>query len=182
MLAQILVYDGAGTNVPTAPVGWTVIRHDSRFASGHLITSWLYFHVAGGSESASYTWSISSQFAAGMIGAWRGASATPIDLSSGTSGGGTSPVSAAAPSLTPTNNNELQVFFYGAQSNTAPTITEPIAISSRANVMSTNEGFSLADGDKAAPSAGNASPTFTAMGSASSGSLVLTAQAVLLKP
>ena len=182
LLAQIAVWDGAGTNVPAAPAGWTVIRHDA-VANSNKITSWLYYHVAGSSEPVSYSWNIASQYAAGVMGAWRGtSSASPINQASGSTAAGPSPISDAAPSLTPTNNNELQVYVYGSQSNGAPTITEPGAINTRSNIMSVKEGFTLAFGDLAAPSGGTASPTYLAMASFLRGMPVMTAQAVLLVP
>jgi Galactose oxidase, central domain/Kelch motif len=182
LLAQIAVWDGAGTNVPSAPAGWTLIRHDA-VSNSNKITSWLYYHVAGSSEPVSYSWNIASQYAAGVMGAWRGASSTsPIDQASGSTAAGPSPISDAAPSLTPTNNNELQVYLYGSQSNGAPTITEPGAINTRSNIMSVKEGFTLAFGDLAAPSGGTASPTYLAMASFLRGMPVMTAQAVLLVP
>jgi hypothetical protein len=98
------------------------------------------------------------------MGAWRGTSSAPIDQSSGSTGAGGNRVSAAAPSLTPNNNDELQVYFYAAQSFSAPTITEPGAITHRVNAMSSNEGFTLASGDLAAPAKGVASPTCTCDG------------------
>jgi hypothetical protein len=182
MIAQIVVYDGTGTNVPSVPAGWTVIRHDN-VNGGNKMTSWLYYKVAGGSEPASYRWHIALQYAAGQMGAWRGTSATPLDQASGTTATGSSPISAAAPSLTPAVNQELQVYFYGSQTFLAPTITEPGAITQRSDIKSPNEGFTLAVGDLAAPPGGTASPTYNASASISGGgALVMTAQAVLLKP
>ena len=184
LIAQIVIADALGTNVPVAPAGWTAVRHDSVTVSGNKMTSWLYYKVAGGSEPSSYSWSLAPQYAAGDIGAWRGASATPIDLSSGASAGGPNPVSSAAPSLTPNHNNELLVYFYGAQSFLAPTITEPGAIAQRSNIKSSKEGFTLASGDRAAPGQGTPSGTFTAMASTSvtGGMQVMTAQSILLIP
>ena len=180
MITQILIYDGGGTNVPSAPGGWSVIRHDSITANGNQMTSWLYSHVAGGSEPGSYSWSISQQYAAALMGDWRGASGTPIDTSSGATGAG-NPASLAAPSLTPAHNGEMQVYFYGSQNFSAPTITEAAALTSLANDKSTKEGFTIAFGQLAAPFMGNVSPTYNAT-SSGSGPVVLSAQAVLLKP
>jgi hypothetical protein len=179
-LAQIVLADATGTNVPTAPVGWSFIRDDS-VSNGNRITSWLYSHVAGSSEPATYSWKIASQFAAGVMGAWRGTSAVPIDQVSGATAAGPSPVSAAAPSLTPNGNNELQVYFYGSQNFNSPLVIEPAAITSRANIESSKEGFTLAFGDLAAPSQGIPSPTYTAMSSFPRAMPVLSAQAVLLR-
>jgi Galactose oxidase, central domain len=182
LLAQIAVYDGAAANVPTPPSGWSVIRHDA-IGNANKITSWLYYKIAGDSEPASYTWSISPQYAAGVMGAWRGvATIIPIDQSSGATAAGTSPVSDAAPPLTPTTNSELQVYFYGSQGSSAPAITEPAAVTQRSNTMSSKEGFTLAFGDLAAPPGGIASPIYVANANLSGSMPVMTAQAVLLLP
>jgi hypothetical protein len=181
LLAQVVVYDGLGTNLPAEPLGWTSIRHDS-VANQSKITSWLYYKIAGASEPASYTWSLASQYAAGVMGAWRGASlASTIDNSSGATNAGMSPISDSAPSLTPSSNSELQVYFYGAQTSSAPTITESGAISSRSNFMSAKEGFTLAFGDLTAPPGGTTSLLYPATANFGSSILVLTAQAVLLR-
>jgi hypothetical protein len=123
LLAQVVVFDGSGTNVPTVPDGWNTIRHDALSSGGNQLTSWLYYRVAGANEPASYTWTISSNFAAGVMGDWRGASDTPFDNASGATAAGTSTVTVAAPSLSPDNNNELQIYFYGSQGAVGPTIT-----------------------------------------------------------
>ena len=178
LIAQIIIHDGAGTDVPTAPGGWTTIRHDS-VNSSNQATSWLYYHVAGASEPASYSWTISPNFAAGVMGDWRGASFTPLESSSGATAGGNSPVSDAAPSLTPNNNNDLQVYFYGGQAQAAPSLTIASALNSGFNQASTKEGFTLAFADLAAPFAGIGSPTFSAT-ARSSNTVAITAQAVML--
>lgn len=178
LLAQIIVYDGSAADVPTAPSGWSSIRHDS-VTDGNQITSWLYYKVAGANEPSSYGWSISPNWAAGVMGAWRGASSSPLDNASGTAVTGASPVSASAPSLTPSLNNELQVYFYGSQSHAGPVITPSSALSQRFDTVSSKEGFSIAVGDVTATSAGNPSPTYPATASIS-GSAAMTAQAVLL--
>lgn len=176
LLAQIIVYDASASDVPTTPSGWTAIRRDA-VASGNKATSWLYYRVAGSNEPAAYAWSIGSNWAAGVMGAWRGAAPAPIDKSSGATAVG-SKLSLSAPSLTPGNNHELQVYFYGAQSGTAPSITLSSALSQRAYDRSSKEGFTLAFADLAAPSAGNGSSTYPA----TSGNAAMTAQAVLLVP
>ncbi len=180
LVAQIVVADGKASIVPTLPSGWTAIRHDA-ISNGNNITSWLYYKVASASEPGSYGWNISPNWAAGVIGAWRGASASPVDKNSGATAAGTSPKSSAAPSLIPALNGELQLYFYAAQSFAAPTIAEPGSIAQRFNTRSGKEGFTLAFGDLAAPIAGNASPTYSAIATIG-GSLATTAQAVLLKP
>ena len=180
LLAQIIIYDGTGSDVPTPPIGWSGLRHDV-VNNGNKATSWLYYRVAGSAEPASYAWNIGSNWAAGVIGAWRGASVTPVDNSSGSTAAGASPLSDSAPSLAPNNNNELQVYFYGSQSGAAPTITPANALNHRFDVGSSKEGFALAFDDLFAPPAGNGSPTYSATSSIA-GTAAMTAQAVLLVP
>jgi hypothetical protein len=179
LLAQIIIYDGSGTNVPSTPGGWHLLRHDNLSSGGNQIASWLYYKVAG-SEPFSYNWSISSQYAAGVMGDWRGVSGTPIDQTSGTTAVG-NPAISGAPSLTPTNAGELQVYFYGGQNLRAPVISQPSAIVSLANDPSSKEGFTLAFGQLAAPFQSTPSPVYNATASGS-GPVVMTSQAVLLNP
>ena len=47
----------SASDVPTAPSGWTSIRHDA-VSNGNNATSWLYYKVAGASEPASYGWNL----------------------------------------------------------------------------------------------------------------------------
>ena len=182
LLAQIIIADGTGSNVPTPPTGWAAIRHDS-IGDTNKLSSWLYGKVAASAEPVSYNWTISPQYAAGAIGAWRGASASPIDASSGARATGTTPISASAPSLTPTHTNELQVYFYAAQSFIAPTLGLPSMVTQRFNTRSSKEGFVLGIGDLAAPGAGTPSSPYVATATMSAGAKeVMTAQAVLLMP
>ena len=152
MLAQILIYDGGATDVPTPPAGWTSIRHDA-VNNGNKATSWLYFKIAGANEPSSYGWSIGSNWAAGATGAWRGTSSSPLDNSSGAVAISGNPVTVSAPSLSPTNNNELQVYFYGAQSGSAPAIAISSALNQRFDSRSSKEGFALAFADLREPQA-----------------------------
>jgi len=183
LLAQILVYDGTATNVPTAPAGWAPIRHDS-ISNGNQMTSWLYYKIAGASEPGSYGWNIAPQYAAGLMGAWRNTTASPLDMSSGAFSAGTGPIAMTAPALVPTNDMELQIYFYGAQSFIAPVIGQPSQIIQRTTDRSSIEGFTLGIGELAAPSHGNLSLTYTGSANTSipGGSLVGTSQAVLLIP
>jgi hypothetical protein len=178
LLAQIVVYDGTGSDTPTLPAGWATIRHDS-VSSGNQVTSWLCYKVAGSSEPSSYAFGINSNWAAGVIGAWRGASGSPIDKASGSTAAGLSPVSATAPSLTPSGNGELSVYLYSSQSATAPTISVSGALNQRFDTKSSKEGFTLAIADISAPSANVASPSYPATATASGGAAT-TAQVIFL--
>ena len=155
--------------------GWTSIRHDA-VNSGNKATSWLYYKIAGANEPASYGWNISSNWAAGVMGAWRGASTSPIDNASGATASGTSPISASAPSLTPRNNNELQIYFYGSQANAAPTITLSNALTQRFNARSRRKALPSPSLILLLHSPTVASPTYPA--TAISLEAVMTAQAI----
>jgi hypothetical protein len=178
LLAQLVIYDPDASDVPALPKGWTNIRHDSIY-NGDQITSWLFYKIASSSEPRSYSWNIGTNWAAGVMGAWRGVTIVPIDSSSGATASGGSPVSGAAPSLTPNYDNELQVYFYGSQGSSGPTLALPPAVTQRSNTKSSKEGFTLGFGDSSAPPAGTASVTGPAI---ESGGGVLTAQALLLIP
>jgi hypothetical protein len=181
LLAQILIFDGTGTNVPTAPTGWTNIRKDTA-TDGNQLTSWLYYKTAGSAEPTSYNWNINPQWAAGVMGAWRGAGTlAPIDNASGAAVIGPNPLNNSAPSLTPVLDNELEVYFYGAQASKGPTITVAGALNQHFNTISSMEGFSFAIADSAAPGAGTPSSTYVATSSLVSSS-AFTAQAVLIMP
>ena len=159
------------------------VRDDRAFGHVHLLgsayCSWLYYKIAA-SEPFSYSWNISSQFAAGVMGDWRGVSGSPIDTTSGTTAVG-NPAVSGAPSLTPIGSGELQVYFYAGPKLRAPVISQPGAIMSLANDPSSKEGFTLAFGQLAAPFGGVPSPVYNASATGS-GPVVMTAQAVLLIP
>ena len=100
----------------------------------------------------------------------------------GIDGAGASPVFDSAPSLISSNNNELQIYFYGSQAHADPTITLSSALTQRFDIGSLKEGFTLAFADLAAPAASNASPTYSATASISGSGAAMTAQAILLIP
>ena len=181
LVAQIVIYDGSGSVVPNVPAGWTSIRHDAVNGGTLKATSWLYSKVASANEPASYAWTMPSSWAAGVMGAWRGGHVSPDEDTSGATATGFIAFSVSAPSLTPGADNELQVYFYGAQSSVGPSITLSAVLNQRFNVKSSKEGFTLAFGDLAAPFADNPSPTYPANASIS-GAGVMTGQAILMVP
>ncbi|MDG4784436.1 hypothetical protein O7626_00550 [Micromonospora sp. WMMD1102] len=93
---HVLVAYVAATSVPaiTAPVGWTLFTSVDAGSSCRLAG---YYRVAGGSEPASWTWTLgSSQRAWGWVGAYSGVDTTSVlgetdteaDTSAGTSWSG----------------------------------------------------------------------------------------------
>ncbi len=172
LIALVADYDGAGSNIPTPPNGWLLVRDDSG-SNSNRITSWLYYKIAGNSEPSSYAWSIGSQWAVGAMGAWRGSMSAPIDIATGTVAIGNSPVSASPPTSNPTYSNELRICFYASQGGSAPGLSLPGTLSERLSVGSSKEGFRLGFGDANAAASGNFSATET-------GSGVLSAQSILI--
>ena len=64
LLAQVVLWDANGSDVPTAPSGWTAIRHDA-ISNGNKITTGCIIRWRC-QPTASYTWSLGSQYAAGI--------------------------------------------------------------------------------------------------------------------
>ena len=107
----------------------------------------------------------------------------PIDQSGGATASVGNPVAVQPPSLTPTGNNELQLYFFGAQSVFASTITQ--IPTQRSNLKSSKEGFTLASGDFPGLPAGNPLPPLGGSASCATPSScmpVITEQTVLVKP
>ncbi len=64
----------------------------------------------------------------------------------------------------------------------APGLEGSGTITDRTDVVSSKEGFGLGFGDLVAPFSGTPSPTYTAVATQDSGTLVMSAQAILLIP
>lgn len=172
LIAQIADYDGTGSNIPTAPSGWVLVRHDSG-AYSNRITSWLYYKISGNNEPSSYSWGIGTEWAVGAMGAWRGAMSAPLDIATGTAAIGNSPISASPPTSTPTYSNELRICFYASQGGSAPALSLPGALTERLDVRSSKEGFTLGFGDANAA-------TYENYGATEVGGGVLSAQSILI--
>ncbi|MCH8867979.1 MAG: hypothetical protein IID58_14160, partial [Proteobacteria bacterium] len=112
LIAHIGVDGGTGISV-TPPGGWTLIR---RTDNGTSIALASYYLVAGGSEPANYTFTISGSTArTGAISTYAGVdNASPIDASSGQTGSGTS---VTAASVTTASNDEMLVGLYSLLNN-----------------------------------------------------------------
>jgi hypothetical protein len=162
LIAGITVAGGTGTTV-SPPAGWTLIQRTDNATNVSLLT---YYHVAGGSEGANYTWTITTPVAgarmSGGILRYTGVNtASPINVSSANTGSGTA---VTANSVTTTSAQTAVVGFYGTATNTSftppggtPTATERF---DRANAAGpTLEGVTLteatagATGNKAATAA-----------------------------
>ncbi|MGH2477889.1 MAG: Ig-like domain-containing protein, partial [Candidatus Limnocylindrales bacterium] len=100
----------------SGPAGWTLVRVD---ISGSTVRQAVFVHVAGGSEPASYTFTMTkSESAAGGIVAYSGVdTANPIDVHGGQTNA--SSTSMTAPSITTTGPNRLLVAFFGTATLTS---------------------------------------------------------------
>jgi hypothetical protein len=153
LIAQLAI-NNTGITV-TAPSGWTQIRVDS----GNGIMQALYYHIAGTSEPASYTWSWSGTGAnaAGSIGAFSGINTSaPINASSGAASSSQSS-SITAPGVTTTVDNAVVIGFFGIRASTS--ITLPTGETSGWAALSTASGGSgqqsdIAGGYEVQPTAG----------------------------
>jgi hypothetical protein len=125
LLATVSHQSGNQRNI-TPPSGWTAVPNaDYKDASNVRIHA--YYRIAGASEPASYTFTLtggSGQDMAGGILDITGASASaPINASGGQTNGAPASKSVPAPSITTTVANTLLV--YAGAANVAATFTPP---------------------------------------------------------
>jgi hypothetical protein len=132
LLAAVSVR-GAPTITP--PAGWTLVRLD---INSTTMRQAVYVHVAGGSEPASYSFTLSNaQSAAGGIVAYSGVDGTtPIDTHGGQINAAST--SITAPSISTTGPDRMLVGFFGTAALT--TMTPPGGMTERYDqtVPSTN--------------------------------------------
>lgn len=172
LLAAVIVH---GTPTITPPTGWTLIRSD---VNGTDLKQAVYWHLAGGSEPSTYTFSFSVPVSATVAGiaAYSGVNTTtPIDVSAGQANASSS--SITAPSVTTTVANTMIVGIFGLDNDA--TFTPPSGMTERwdVDVQGTSDGGSEA-ADVAKATAG-ATGTKVATASASAVSI---GQLVALRP
>ncbi len=129
MVAMVNAYDST-THTITPPAGWTSIRATTFNAGGGLGKSESFWKLDGGSEGASYTWTVSSgNYTDIAIGAWTGCdTTTPIDTSSGNTGTA-SP--ATATGVTVARNGSMLLSWFTAYNGT--TWSTPTGMTAREN-------------------------------------------------
>jgi uncharacterized repeat protein (TIGR01451 family) len=110
LLVQIAASNQTETITP--PTGWTAIRSNSQTLLGAGMTQALFYRVATGTESASYSFSVSAAtWVAGSMTTFRGVSTTaPIF---GSNGQGGVLLLDTAPAVASCQAGAMQVFFFG---------------------------------------------------------------------
>jgi hypothetical protein len=140
MIASIAA-EGSGSFTP--PSGWS---STGLFAGAtNFGFSGVYYHVAGSSEPASYTWGLgTSRKAAGKMVSYVGVeNASPIEVTSTIAGASTGTSDSAA-SITTTLANTKVIMDFGADYSLGTfTITPPSGTTQRASVFTSGSGSHL---------------------------------------
>mgnify|MGYP000337719593 FL=1 len=118
MVAFVFIYDNPAGAVTGVPSGWTEITQAQQFQVSRYQRA--YYKVAGGSEPASYTWTVNNLDTVNIgIVAYSGVdNATPLDATS-TSSSGTSANRTATGLTTATDNAWLVLGSTGSQNPSA---------------------------------------------------------------
>ncbi|MBS0307637.1 MAG: hypothetical protein JSS58_01585, partial [Proteobacteria bacterium] len=121
MLVQLAVRGGTGITSLTPPAGWNVAA--DRVDNGTSLMQIVYYRVVTASETTPYTWSFTSNRAAGDMIVYRGVdTSTPINASGGQANA--SSTSVTAPSITTTVTGTTLVGFFST-TNGGTSITAP---------------------------------------------------------
>ncbi len=153
------------------PAGWTLVRSD---ANGTIQTQAIYWHAAGGSEPATYTFTFGGAVNSAVAGiaAYSGVNTTtPIDVSSGQANA--TSTSVTAPSVTTTVANAMIVGIFGLDNDAS--FTPPAGMTERwdVDVQGVNdEGSEGADVVKATAGATGAKVATATVSDTSIGQLV----------
>ncbi len=160
MVAIIATSDNGGGHIPSAPAsGWTQIQAFTSGLGGYAA----YWHLATGSEPASYTFSnLSGTALVGAMDVYGGENTgAPIQISAKSTGGGfLSPTpNPVAPSVTTTTANGLVIVATGYGWGGNPD-TAPAAITDRGSISATSGLTSVTgDGGDFAQAIAGATPT-----------------------
>jgi hypothetical protein len=137
MIASI---DAEGSGTFTVPTGWS----STGLFSGATFFgfSGVYFHVAGSSEPASYSWELgTSRKATGKIVSYVGVeNGSPLEVTA-TTAGASSGTSDSAASITTTLANTMVLLDFGARNSLGTfTITPPGSTTQRASIFTSGTG------------------------------------------
>lgn len=135
---MVATVTAAGTGAVTTPSGWTVIKS----LTGTTLRQVTYYKVAGGSEPASYSWSLgSSRAASGGIVDYSGVNQTvPVDATASTSG---ESGNGSAPTVTTSAADELILAV--ASFATGTTVTPDASTTERIDANSATNTTAVAD-------------------------------------
>src|SRR5438128_8386519 len=139
MIASI---DAEGSGSFTVPSGWSSTGLFS--GTAFFGFSGVYFHVAGSSEPASYSWGLgTTRKATGKILSYVGVDPAPIEVTSTTAGPSSGTSDAAASTPTTVNNTKVLLDFAANDSLGSFTITPPGSTTKRASVFTSGSGSVL---------------------------------------
>lgn len=168
VMIAIVTYDGSA-DVVTAS-GWTEIGN----ANGSDITAHILYKVAGGSEPASYTFSVVNSHAIGAaITAYYNVASSPVDgfaIQANVAG-----ANMTAPATWATSTAGRLIFIGGVSNNTS--VTPPVSMTEKLDTGSTGIRVYLAEQDLTA--SGNAGPKTATIASSSYTSV---AALIVLRP
>ena len=163
LVAAIVVDGGTGVTV-TPPAGWTLARSETQ---GTNLRTSVYTRPAGGSEPASYVFTLSAaRKVAGSISAYTGVdTTTPVEANAGANSA-TAATLLTAPSVTTVSNHRTIVAVYGLRS--AASFTPGAGVTERADVSTSGApsvAVSVTDRNLAAAgSSGTTTATATVAG------------------
>jgi len=138
MIASIAAEGGGNFSAPSGWSSTNLFAGATKFGTGGV-----YFHVAGSSEPASYSWGMgaSARKATGKIASYVGVeNSSPIEVKA-TTAGNTSGTTDKAASITTTVNNTMVILDWsGVNAAGAFTITPPASTTNRATVFTSGSG------------------------------------------
>ena len=160
VLVACLGLNGGGVAATGVPAGWTLLASVTAIVNPHVFG---YYRVAGASETASYSWTLTSAVAnSGGIARYAGVNGTTPLAATVSTATGASATSAAVPGVTTATANAVIVGCMAANSSAATlTITSPAGMTEAWDIAGKRQ--ELADGLQSAAGASGAKTwTFSA--------------------
>lgn len=160
-----------GTDATTSPgTGWSQVGHDDWFATA---STYVFTHVAGASEPASYTWTWSISFApqGGLMVAYRHASAADGICSINHGNGNSETVATKTPSVV---GDMWLAFGWNGSGSNVPTVAAFTARISQSSVLAGSSVAAFEQGPLTSTNpTGTASMTGFGANNAAAGSLLI---------
>ncbi len=149
VLVACLALNGSTVAATGVPAGWTPVASVTSINNPRLYG---YYRVAGGSEPATYAWTLSTAVASGAgITRYSGVNTTtPLDTAPRTAAGGAAATTGTVPGLTTATANAMVIGCMAVNSgNTGVTIASPVGLAESWDVG--GKRLELADGPQASP-------------------------------